>query len=282
LSTLRVGRVPLLELPEHLLLRGISMRRRQPAECLPLLDDVDTAPVGEHGDGDPCHALHRRLVLQRRGENRTGFIEQPQLRHALLERHGRFVDPLLELGVLRTNSRVGSLQLSQLVDKLEPKPPSLHGARYGCFELLGIARLGQVVVRSPAQRTDSRVERGISGEHDGHCLRRVLAQERHDLEAVHVVQPEVDQRDVERRFLQEMRCDGTCRGCGYSVVGLLEHGLHRGEDALLIIDDQDAPRHLVAQRRQGYRDEFGCCPQEEAVAIDSPLHRAHPATGRMR
>jgi hypothetical protein len=108
LSTLRVGRVLLLELPEHLLLRGIRMRRRQPAGCLPLLDDGDAAPVGEHGDGDPCHAFQRLLVHQRRGENRTGFIQQPQLRHALLERHGRFVDPLLELGVLRANSRVGS------------------------------------------------------------------------------------------------------------------------------------------------------------------------------
>jgi hypothetical protein len=108
------------------------------------------------------------------------------------------------------------------------------------------------------------------GTVSGECWRRSATISR----PVHVVQPEVDQRDIERPFLQEIRCGGTGRGRGDSVTGLLEHGLHRHEDALRIIDNQDAPRHLVPQRRQGYGDDFGCCPQEEAVAIDSPLRRA--------
>ena len=63
------------------------------------------------------------------------------------------------------------------------------------------------------------------------------------LEPVHAGQHEIDQRDVGRRLGEQVEALLAAGGVLYLVALALQGEPHGGPDALIVLDDQDAPAH---------------------------------------
>lgn len=106
-----------LELGCQLPLGGVAMPDRHPARWLALsIDDVDDAPVGDRGDGEPSHPAERGFVVERgRQRNARAGQEAKRLLAALqlgdvVER----VDDVLDGTLVASNPPCGDARVAFL------------------------------------------------------------------------------------------------------------------------------------------------------------------------
>lgn len=108
----------------------------------------------------------------------------------------------------------------------------------------------QVVVGAFAQRLDRRFEGCVASQYDCYRVGRYTAQLAQDVQAVDITNTQIGQNQVEEGCGGELQ--GLHPGCGcHDLMALeLEHALDRGQDRLLIVDDEDTTCRF---RRRGHR-----------------------------
>src|ERR1051325_5526208 len=106
--------------------------------------------------------------------------------------------------------------------------------------VVGIDRLGDVVVRAVLQRGDGRLHRGVAGHDDDDEIGVDLAHAALQLDAVGAAHADVDQRQVPLLLGQAgERLAGAVRGAGVVAV-VAEPAAQRVAYARLVVDDENA------------------------------------------
>ena len=135
------------------------------------------------------------------------------------------------------------LALAQRFFGVAPLPP-LAGALDRRQQLVGRYRLDQVVAAVLAQRAHGAVDRGMAGQN--HRLGQLgqRAQAADDVEAVHVGQPQIDQRNGRRTLAvrREVEPFAAARGHERAVAAAPEDVRQRTEQLAVVVDDQDGER----------------------------------------
>ena len=166
-------------------------------------------------DGDERLAGPRALVVDGPGDQLLAGAGFAQDQHGRL-RGGDFGDQranALHAGRVADQPRRAFDALQPALERavlLRELALFLHAAQQG-FDLDQLARLGEVIERTVAQRGDGRFERRLAGEHDRFGVGAKLLGLGDDVDAAQARHVEIDQQAIERVLFQ--------RGGGGQAVG---------------------------------------------------------------
>src|SRR6185503_291691 len=119
-------------------------------------------------------------------------------------------------------------------------------ARDSGLDIGEVERLRHIVECSAAHCLDRALDVEIAGDEDHNSVPGALGNLCQQLETAHTRHHYVRQNQVKGLFLEVFHCL-DCAGCGFAVVGASQQSVEHGENAGLVVDDEESCGSVLSQ-----------------------------------